>query len=272
MKKPTCLVLTIIGVLLLIVGLVVVVPWLVNIVQEFTKVQDQYEENMIAIRQEANEPINAEQQQLLSRLLLDQDETSVSHKPDELEAILSTEPYITYINSQEGEDNLDYNSYVNAMPTQKHKSVVMSRLALFFDNEIGEVTQRIWLDFYYRIREWGKDGKTQLNSGKEFNDILQKHLVEPLMQNKSETGGFFSNSVKMGMISALMVEDNEVFHSAWYRRIQSYGLQEGYLMSAIATPAEFALMRSFFENADEFVKWLSEPFGLEEENVEPENQ
>ena len=40
MKKTTCLILTIIGVLLLIAGLVVVVPWLVNIVQEFSEMQE----------------------------------------------------------------------------------------------------------------------------------------------------------------------------------------------------------------------------------------
>lgn len=272
MKKPTCLILTIIGVLLLIVGLVVVVPWLVNIVQEFTEMQEKHDEYAISIRQDANTPLNEEQQGLYEIILMEHSEISTTQKPDELEGMLSTEPYLTYLNIQDGEIYSDYNVFINMMPTQNHKSIAMSRLVQFLDTEIGEVTQKIWLDFYYRLREWGKDGKTQLNSGKEFNDILQKHLVEPLMENSSDTGGFSSMVIKMGIVSAVMVEDNEVFHRAWYHRIQSYGLQEGYLMSAIATPAEFALMRSFFENAEVFVKWLSEPFGLEEENVEPENQ
>ncbi len=70
------------------------------------------------------------------------------------------------------------------------------------------------------------------------------------MENSSDTGGFSSKIIKMGIVFAAMVEDNAVFHRAWKSRIQSHGLQEGYLRSAIATPEEFALMRSFFENAD----------------------
>lgn len=272
MKKPTCLVLTIIGVLFLIVGLVVVVPWLVNIIQEFTKMQEKHEDYTISIRQYANTPLNEEQQGLYEIILMEHSEIATTQKPDELEGMLSTEPYLTYLNIQDGQDYSDYTAFIDMMPTQNHKSIAMSRLAQFLDTEIGEVTQKIWLDFYYRLREWGKDGKTQSNSGKEFNDLLQKHLVEPLMKNSADTGGFSSKIIKMGIVSAVMVEDNEVFHRAWYRRIQSYGLQEGYLMSAIATPEEFALMRSFFENADVFVNWLSEPFGLEEETEVPENQ
>ena len=272
MKKPTCLILTIIGVLLLIVGLVIVVPWIVDIVQEFGKMQEKHEEYTISIRQYANPTLNEEQEQLLSQLLMEQNNKTTPQKPDELESMLSTEPYLTYLNLQDGEDYSEYAAFINMMPTQNHKAVVLSRLSQFLETDIGEVTQNIWLDFYYRLREWGRDGKTQTNTGKEFNDLLQKHLVEPLMENSSDTGGFSSKIIKMGIVSAVMVEDNKVFHRAWNQRIQSYGLQEGFLMSAITTPEEFALMRSFFENADAFVNWLTEPFGLQEESVEPENQ
>ncbi len=272
MKKPTCLILTIIGVLLLIVGLIFVVPWIVDIVQEFGKMQEKHEEYTISIRQYANTPLNEEQQRLYLIILKEHIEISTTEKPDELESMLSTEPYLTYLNLQDGEDYSEYAAFINMMPTQNHKAVVLSRLSQFLETDIGEVTQNIWLDFYYRLREWGRDGKTQANTSKEFNDLLQKHLVEPLMENSSDTGGFSSKIIKMGIVSAVMVEDNAVFHRAWKSRIQSYGLQEGYLMSAITTPEEFALMRSFFENADAFVNWLTEPFGLQEESVEPENQ
>ena len=264
--------LTIIGVLLLIVGLVVVVPWLVDIVQEFTMMQEKHEDYRISIRQYANTPLNEEQEQLLSLLLTEQNEISTTQKPDELENILSSETYLTYLDIQDGENYTDYNAYINMMPTQNHRSAVMSKLSKFFETEIEEVTQNIWLDFYYRIRKWGKDGKTQSNSGKEFHDLLQKHLVEPYMENSSDTGGFSTKIIKMGTISAFIVEDNEVFHRVWYHRIQTHGLMEGYLRSAIASPEEFALMRSFFENADVFVHWLTEPFGLEEEIEVSENQ
>ena len=272
MKKPTCLVLTIIGVLLLIVGLVVVVPWFVDLFQEFGKVSEKSLEYMSSIGQYANTPLTAEQEQILSQMLMTQNDTSDLQKPNELESILSTEPYLAYLNTQDGQNYSDYTAFIDMMPTQNHKSVANSRLAQFFDTEIDEVTQRIWTDFYYIIRDWGKEGKTQQNNGREFKDLLQKHLVEPLMENSSETGGFSTKFIKMGIVSAAMVEENEVFHRAWYRRIQSHGLFEGYLRSAIATPEEFALMRSFFEDADVFVNWLTEPFGLEEEIEVLENQ
>ncbi len=272
MKKPTCLVLTIIGVLLLIIGLVVVVPWFVDLFQEFGKMGERHEEHMISIRQYVNTPLNAEQEQLLSQLLVEQDVKTDPQKPGELESILSTEPYITYLSMQDGADYSDYNSFINMMPTQNHRSVVMSRLNKFFETEIEEAAQKIWLDFYYTIREWGKDGKTQSNAGKEFNDLLQKHLVKPLMEDSSNTDGFSSKIIKMGIISSLIVEENSVFHRVWYHRIKSHGLQEGYLRSAIVSPAEFALMRSFFDNADEFINWLSEPFGIDQKNEEPANQ
>ena len=257
---------------MLIVGLVVIVPWLVDIVQEFTNMQEKHEDYRISIKQYANTPLDADQEQLLSLILLEQNEISNSQNPDELESILSTEPYLTYLNMQEEENYTDYNAFINMMPSQNHKSVAMSRIAMFFETEIGEATQSIWLDFYYRLREWGKDGKTQSNSRKEFNDILQKHLVEPLINSSSDTGGISSKIIKMGIVSAIIMEDNEVFHRAWYHRIQSDGLTEGYLRSAISTPEEFALMRSFFEDAEVFVNWLSEPFGLKEEIEELENQ
>ena len=272
MKKPTCLVLAIIGVLLLIVGLVVVVPWFVDLFQEFGNVSEKGLEHMISIRQYANAPLTVEQEQILSQLLLAQNDTSDLQKPSELESILSTEPYLTYLNTQDGQDYSDYIAFIDLMPTQNHRSVVNSRLEQFFDAEIDEVTQRIWTDFYYIIRDWGKEGKTQQNNGREFKDLLQKHLVEPLMENSSETGGFSTKIIKMGIVSAAMVEENEVFHRVWYHRIQSHGLHEGYLRNAIATPEEFALMRSFFGNTEVFVNWLTESFGLEEEIEAPEDQ
>lgn len=273
MKKPTCLVLTIIGVLLLIVGLVVVVPWITDIVKEFSKVQEHHQQYMITIRQYVNAPLTEEQEQLLSQLLMEQNDISNTQNPNELESILSTEPYLTYLNTQDGQDYSEYTTFVDAMPTLHYESIVNSRLAHFFDTEIDEVTQRIWTDFYFIIREWGKDGKTQSNSQKEFSDLLQRYLVEPIVEHQTDTGGFSKQVIKMGIISAVIVEDNEVFHRVWNRRIQSHGLREGYLRSAIATPEDFALMRSFFENAEEFVEWLTEPFGLEEEEIEvQENQ
>ncbi|MCG9129248.1 hypothetical protein JT359_16785, partial [Candidatus Poribacteria bacterium] len=190
MKKPTCLILTIIGVLLLIVGIVFVVPWIVDIVQEFGNMQEKHEEYAISIRQYANIELTEDQRNVYSQILQEHTEISITQNPDELESMLTSESYISYLENQVGEDYSDYNTFVNVMPTQNHKSIVLSRLSQFLEAEVGEETQNIWLDYYYKLREWSKDGKTQANYSKEFNDILQMHLVEPLMENKSDTGGF----------------------------------------------------------------------------------
>jgi len=76
----------------------------------------------------------------------------------------------------------------------------------------------------------------------------------------------------MGLVSTFMIYDNEIFHEAWQKRLQKHGDREGYLRCAIATADEFALIRSFFPDADTFKKWLNEPLGIEETIEEKENK
>lgn len=272
MKKPTCLILTGIGVLLLIVVIVFAVPWFVNIFQEVGGILENQEEYMRTLRQSANAPLTEEKEKLLSQLLEETDETSDPQNSENSEAILSTEPYLDYIKTQYGQEYTDFLAYVSAMPTQNHRAVVLSRLNVFFEAEIKESEQEIWVDFYYKIRNWSKTGKTHSDNTKEFDELLQKDLVEPLMAQGKGPSGFTTKILKMGMVSALMIGDTEVFHRAWHRHLQNYGTQEGYLRSAIATPAEFALMRSFFEDAAVFERWMTEPFRVEEDTEGQENK
>lgn len=62
-----------------------------------------------------------------------------------------------------------------------------------------------------------------------------------------------------------MTEDSKVFQEAWRNRLESYGEQEGLLRCAIASPGEFALMRSFFGDMSAFQEWIVT-------RPEPENQ
>ena len=55
----------------------------------------------------------------------------------------------------------------------------------------------------------------------------------------------------------------EVFHDAWHKHLEKYGSSEGLLRCAIATPAEFALTRSFFEDTAAFEKWIQAPLKTE---------
>ena len=264
MKKPTCLILTGIGVLLLVVVLIITVPWFMNAfeeVQQMSEIESVYKS---ALRQYANKPVINDQKILLKRLIEIAGETSNSQNGENLERVLSSSPYLSHINTQAADQTYqDYPTYLAAMPTAKHKEPVKSRLMNLIGTEADLEQLEIWTDYYYIMRDWSRTGKSIVTDRKEFDELLQTHLVNPLMEN---TGfkGVTSNIVKMGVISGFIIEDNEVFHYAWYSRVQSYGFQEGYLRCAIATPVEFALMRSFFADAAAFEKWLSEPFQKEE--------
>ncbi len=260
MKKPTCLILVGIGVLLLVGILVFVVPFIVDMFQELQQMTEQKEEYIYSLSQSVNEPLTEEQEKLLSQLLEEAGETSIAQSPESLEVILSTEPYLTYIKTQDGQDYADFPSYVAAMPTPKHRTVVWSKIKEFWGIEVEPAEQEIWVDYYYIIRDWSKTGKDTVDNSKEFKALLQEHLVEPLFGDEADTSELTSKIVKMTMISILIIEENEVFHSAWRERLNRNRAKEGYLRCAIATPVEFALMRSFFADAAAFEKWISEPF------------
>ncbi len=271
MKKPTCLILTGIGVLLLVGILVFVVPIFVEMFQEMQQMGEQHAEHKRALRQKVNEPLSVEQEKLLSQLLEIAQEASDPQNPEDLEVILSAKPYLAYLKTQEGEDYAVFPTYVAAMPTLTHRNVVLSRLNEFLGAEVKPSEQEIWVDYYYIIRDWSKTGKHALGNKKEFDELLQEHLVKPIMEQVSGSTGLPSKIVKMGIISNFIIEENEVFHHAWRRRFQNYGTQEGYLRCAIATPVEFALMRSFFEDAAAFETWITEPFRVEEDTEGQEN-
>ncbi|MCY4403012.1 MAG: hypothetical protein OXD54_10580 [Candidatus Poribacteria bacterium] len=270
MKKPTCLILTGIGVLIFVLGLVFVVPWFVNIYQDFGEMTDKHVEYIHALREFANIQLTEEQQQLLSHLLEQVNEMSDTENADGLEHILSSEPYLKYLKMHDGGEYADYPAYLAAMPTDQHRSVVKARLGHYLGTNLAAEEQEIWVNFYYTMRQWSKAGKSQLNNMNEFSDLLNDNLVKPLSELQSGNGGVFTNSVKMGAVSAFMLEENEVFHSVWQQRLQTHERQEGYLRCAIATPAEFALMRSFFEDAATFQNWITEPLHKEEVDEQEE--
>lgn len=277
MKKPTCLILTGIGVLLVVVVLIITVPWFMNVSEEVQQMLAKQRDYKRELRLFANKPLINDQKLLLNRLIEIAGETSdrqsgTRKNGENLEKVLSSSPYLSFINTHAANQTYqDYSSYLAAMPTAKHREIVKSRLMNLIGTEAESEQLEIWTDYYYIMRDWSRTGKSIKTDRKEFDELLQTHLVNPLMENAGFEG-VTSNIVKMGLISSFIIEDNEVFHYAWYSRVQDYGFQEGYLRCAIATPVEFALMRSFFADAAAFEKWLSEPFHKEEEPAEVEEQ
>ncbi|MCG9126556.1 hypothetical protein JT359_03040 [Candidatus Poribacteria bacterium] len=260
MKKQIFFILLGLGILLLIGGAVVIVPVIKNMYTEMGEIIDRQAEYKRNLRQYAFEDLNVKQEALLTRLLTIIEENESNQETISLDAIFSTDEYLSYINTEYNTEYTDYLSYINSMPNKSHRMVLYDRLKTVLDAETSEEEKDIWLDFYYTVRDWSKKGKSELNNRKEFQEILTKDLVEPLM--KHSASGFSVKSVQMGLISAMMTGDSELFHRAWQSRIRTKGEEEGILFCAIVTPDEFALMRSFFDDDVSFKKWIIEPFEI----------
>lgn len=264
MKKRIFFLLLGLGVLLLVGGIVVLVPMFKNMYNEMGEIIDKQAEYRRELRQYAYQPLIEEQDTLLSQLLASIEKDPSIQESYSLDVILSKEEYLTYINNEYNSKYTDYLSYINSMPDTNHRMVLRDRLTMVLDTEISDDEGNIWVDFYYTIRNWSKTGKNPGNSRKEFQDLLTKELINPLM--KQTKTGIGAKTVQMGMISAMMTDDSELFHKAWQSRLRTFGEQKGILYSAIATPDEFALMRSFFEDDVSFKQWVVNPIEI----IEPE--
>ena len=204
----------------------------------------------------AREPLTDEQENLLSQLLEIVTETDASQNPNDLEAVLSSDPYLTYLKVQEGADYEDFRAYVDAMPTENMKIIALSRIKNTLGTDKGDEELDVWTNYYFIVREWGITVEDPRDNIKELNELQQTHLIAPLMESDSEIADLHTKIVQIGMSSIFMTEDNNVFKDAWRERLETRGTQEGLLRCAIAAPGEFALMRSFFEDMAAFQEWI----------------
>ena len=251
MKKPIFLILIGIGVLILVGGIVFVVPWFGKMMEEMDQIHAQQAEHRRALETSARQPLTEEQESLLAHLLMD-----ISDNTNDLEGVLSSEPYLTYLKTREGQDYPDFLGYVDAMPTESMRTLALSRIkgTLGADKDAEEL--QVWLDYYFIVREWGTTVQNPRDNMKELNELLQTHLLEPLMENDAEISGLTTQIVQIGMSSIFMTEDNDVFQEVWRERLETDGEQEGLLRCAVASPIEFALMRSFFADMAAFQAWI----------------
>lgn len=256
MKKPVFLALIGIGVALLVVGIVFVVPWFGKMLDEMEQITEQHAQHRRALIISAREPLTEEQENLLSQLLEIVGETGISQNPNDSEAVLSNEPYLAYINAEEGEGYADFLGYVNAMPTENMKTIARSRIENTLGTDTEDAELDVWTNYYFIVRAWGITVEDPRDNIKELNELQQTHLIAPLMESDSEVSDLHTKIVQIGMSSIFMTEDNNVFKEAWRERLETYGEEEGFLRCAVATPGEFALMRSFFTDMTTFQEWI----------------
>ena len=256
MKKPIFLILIGIGVLILVGGIVFVVPWFGKMMEEMDQIHAQQAEHRRALKASANEPLTEEQEKLLSELLEAAAETDTSQSSNDLEAVLSSEPYLTYVRTEDGQDYENFMAYVDAMPTESMRTIALSRIKGTLGADKDDEELQVWLNYYFIVREWGTTVQNPLDNMKELNKLQQTHLIEPLMENDSEISGLSTQIVQIGMSSIFMTEDNDVFQEVWRERLETHGEQEGLLRCAVASPSEFALMCSFFADMAAFQAWI----------------
>ena len=251
MKKPIFLILIGIGVLILVGGIVFVVPWFGRMMEEMDQIYAQQEERRRALEASAREPLTEDQEILLSQLL-----KAAAQSPNALETVLSSEPYLTYLKTQEEQDYADFLAYVDAMPTDKMKTVAIARIKAMLGGDKTDEELIVWLNYYFVVREWGTTVENPLDNIKELHELQQTHLIEPLMENGSELSGFSSAIVQISTSPTSITEDNNVFQEVWRERLEKHAEQEGLLRCAVASPVEFALMRSFFADMAAFQTWI----------------
>ena len=254
MKKPIFLILIGIGVVLLVVGVAFVVPWFGQMMAEMDQINTLQAEHRRELRAAAREPLDEEQEKLLSQLLGVLQEMETSQSPSDLEAVLSSEPYLTYLTTRVGQDYADFSTYVDAMPTEGMKTVALSRIEAVLGRDKSDEELKIWQNYYFVVREWGTTVPNPRDNLKELNTLQQTHLIEPLMENNPED--LSSKILQIGLSSMFMTEDNNVFQDAWRNRLETHGEQEGLLRCAVASPSEFALLRSFFLDMNAFQTWI----------------
>ena len=203
-------------------------------------------------------PLTETQQELLRQLL---------QHTGTLDEILSSAPYLAYLKTEIGKEYKDFPAYVEAMPTPKQKTAILFSFKEALPSKTEAEALAICTDYYFKLR-------LRLIKEPEFlvkmNALVAfqtEHLMEPLMAIYPATELFshMSELTQMAMVTNLRGQmHTEVFHDVWQEHLKKYGSSEGLLRSALTTPAEFALVRSFFEDTTAFEKWIQPPSEPEE--------
>ena len=236
----------------------------------------------------AQQPLTTNQQRLLTQLL---------NNNASLEQVLSSEPYLAYLEERYGKAYKDFVYYAAAMPTPNQKIAIRSALKSVLSpitdlSMLPPATKaeqlQICVDSYFRAREWllTKEGTPpvimEINDMEKFQKIHEfdtfhdTYFIPPMVEmyrdtllsidkswTDSQTWGLYRSQLDMREISTtvyLMADDDTaVFHNAFREHLEEYGSREGLLRCAIGFPDEFALMRSFFEDTVALEKWILEP-------------
>ena len=213
----------------------------------------QLKEREAFLIESAEKPLTESQEKLLTQIL--QEEGT-------LDVVLSSQPYVAYLEEQVGTAYEDYPSYLAAVPTTEQKSTTLFALKEILPSEATDEQIQICMDFYFEFRELIVNEPDVISDSEEMEAFIKVHLIDPLMDTYSSEMST-SDVVKMMKIvaapSGMAPLDTDVFRKIWLENLEVYGSREGLLHCAILTPDEFALVRSFFQDAAALEKWIRLP-------------
>ena len=118
------------------------------------------------------------------------------------------------------------------------------------------------MDFYFEFRELIVNEPDIISDSEEMEAFMKVHLIDPLMNTLFIRNVHFrcdKNDEDSCGAECMAPLDTDVFRKIWLENLEVYGSREGLLRCAISTPDEFALVRSFFQDAAALEKWIRLP-------------
>lgn len=220
----------------------------------------QHKKRKKALEELVRKPLTEAQEKLLRQLL---------QQTGTLDEILSSAPYLAYLKTEVGKEYKDFPAYVAAIPTPKQKTEMLFSLKKMLPPKTKAEALSISTDYYFKFRSLSVKEPDILAEPNTLIQFQTKHLMQPLMAVYPATELFAHMSELTQIATVTNLEGlmhTEVFHDVWQVHLKKSGSSEGLLRSAITTPAEFALVRSFFQDTAAFEKWIQGPLETEKES------
>ena len=213
----------------------------------------QLKEREAFLIESAEKPLTETQEELLAQLF---------QREDGLDVVLSSQPYLMYLEEQVGAAYKDYPNYLAAVPTTEQKSTLLFTFKEILPEEATDEQIQICMDFYFQFSELIVNEPDVTSDSEEMEAFMKGHLIDPLMDtypSKMATSDAIEVMKLAGVPSSMAPLDTDVFRKVWLKHLEVYGSREGLLRCAISTPDEFALIRSFFEDTAALEEWIRRP-------------
>ena len=213
----------------------------------------QLKEREAFLIESAEKPLTETQEELLAQLF---------QREDGLDVVLSSQPYLTYLEEQIGAAYKDYPNYLAAVPTTEQKSTLLFTFKEILPEEATDEQIQICMDFYFQFSELIVNEPDVTSDSEEMEVFIKGCLIDPLMDtypSKMATSDAIEVMKLAAVPSGMAPLDTDVFRKVWFKHLEVYGSREGLLRCAISTPDEFALIRSFFEDTTALEEWIRRP-------------